>query len=170
MHYANLVIISNDHDVPLEERVSAVMGPDEEHGGFWDWYQIGGRWTGLFDNYDPNTDPANLEVCSLCKGTGKRTDMEVTDGCNGCHGKGNRIKWPTTWGLRKEDVLPVSLLTPEHYEKFYRVVLPDGYGSYPTERYTPWREKKFEKQEMPSLEWLKEKFPDCLAVIVDNHN
>lgn len=42
----------------LEDAVQEAMGPSEESGGgFWDWYQIGGRWTGTFDGYDPDTDP-----------------------------------------------------------------------------------------------------------------
>jgi hypothetical protein len=41
----------------------------------WDWWQIGGRWTGTFaDGYNPSEDPNNIEVCSLCEGTGQRTD------------------------------------------------------------------------------------------------
>lgn len=64
----------------------------------WDWYQIGGRWTGvLVPNYNPNEDPANQETCFLCHGTGKRTDMDVEGGCNGCKGTGVATKWPTQW-------------------------------------------------------------------------
>lgn len=40
----------------------------------WDWWTVGGRWTGLFSDYDPTKDPANLEVCTLCCGTGDRDD------------------------------------------------------------------------------------------------
>lgn len=68
----------------------------------WDGWVVGGRWTGfLMPNYDPEEDPANKETCFLCMGTGKRPDMEVADGCNGCKGKGVSVKWPTHW--RKTD-------------------------------------------------------------------
>lgn len=60
----------------------------------WDWWQIGGRYTGKFvPNYDPETDKANQEVCWLCRGTGKRPDMVVANGCNGCSGSGIATKW-----------------------------------------------------------------------------
>lgn len=76
----------------------------------WDWYVVGGRWTGfLAPEYDPYTDPENLETCSLCAGTGVRPDMPVfADGaspfeskpvrteaakCNGCEGKGTSVKF-----------------------------------------------------------------------------
>ena len=44
------------------------------------------------DNYDPRKDPANWEVCRICKGTGTRTMPVPTDPnwkpvegeCNGC--------------------------------------------------------------------------------------
>jgi hypothetical protein len=64
----------------------------------WDWWQVGGRWSGkLVPKYDPEKDPANSELCAICNGTGKRTDMAVENGCNGCNGNGWRVKWPTSW-------------------------------------------------------------------------
>lgn len=59
----------------------------------WDWWGIGGRWTGFLDpTYDPTKDPRNIETCWLCKGTGTRTDMTVANGCNGCDGTGKSVK------------------------------------------------------------------------------
>ena len=162
MHYGNLVIVKRPKDAEaaklwsLEDAVQEAMGPSEESGGFWDWYQIGGRWTGTFDGYDPNTDPNNLI--------------------------GKRVSWPTDWKLHEGDVMPVAQLTAEHLTKFYRVVLPDGYGHYESERYVPWAgdgEEKFPKQSMPTLEWIMKLFGqpegdgdgnDYLAVVVDNHS
>lgn len=64
----------------------------------WDWWQIGGRYSGLFaPNYDPDKDPDNIEYCQLCLGTGKREDMACVNGCNGCQGTGRSVKWPTQW-------------------------------------------------------------------------
>ena len=37
---------------------TSTYNPDSQ----WDWYQIGGRWTGYYSNYDPATDPKNIEV------------------------------------------------------------------------------------------------------------
>lgn len=64
----------------------------------WDWWQLGGRYSGLFaPSYDPDKDPANIETCWLCGGTGKRPDMVCENGCNGCKGTGKMVKWPTQW-------------------------------------------------------------------------
>lgn len=64
----------------------------------WDWWQVGGRYTGLLTpDYDPETDPVNQEKCFLCGGTGKRLDMQVENGCNGCRGTGRKTKWPSEW-------------------------------------------------------------------------
>jgi len=64
----------------------------------WDWWQVGGRYSGKFSpGYDPETDPNHQETCWLCRGTGKRIDMVVENGCNGCQGKGISTKWPTQW-------------------------------------------------------------------------
>ena len=183
MHYGNLVIVKRKgEDVEafdLDKAVEEAMGPHEEQGGFWDWYQIGGRWTGSFDGYDPETDPANIKTCWLCGGTGKRTDMTVENGCNGCNGKGKAVEWPTQWKRYEGDVMPVAQLTEDHLKKFYRIVLPDGYGAYANEKYCPWREKdRFVEQEMPTLAWIQEQFgakpkyeedAEYVAVVVDNH-
>lgn len=104
MHYSVLVIAPSLDDVPKEL--------NRFKHSQWDWYQIGGRWTGLFDGYSPEKDPANIEVCNLCSGTGVRKDMEIPGphdgkGCNGCRGEGKRVKWPTEWSSNKGDVILV---------------------------------------------------------------
>lgn len=64
----------------------------------WDWWTVGGRYSGKFaPGYDPQTDPKHQEVCWLCRGTGKRLDVECENGCNGCSGTGVSTKWPTQW-------------------------------------------------------------------------
>lgn len=65
----------------------------------WDWWQIGGRYSGRFLNgYDPETDPINQEPCSLCGATGTRTDRDPAGKeCNGCQGTGISTKSPTKW-------------------------------------------------------------------------
>ena len=40
--------------------------------GHWDYWTIGGRWTGQLDGHDPTKDPENIETCHLCSGTGDR--------------------------------------------------------------------------------------------------
>lgn len=71
----------------------------------WDWWVVGGRWSGHFACTDPSKDMRNYETCVLCYGTGNRNDdagrawresnPEYT--CNGCDGKGMSLKHPTKW-------------------------------------------------------------------------
>jgi hypothetical protein len=173
MHYGNLVIVTReDAEADLDATVEKVMGPSEKNGGFWDWYQIGGRWTGTLDGYEPEKDEANIKPCNLCGATGKRADMEVANGCNGCAGTGKSVEWPTQWKRHAGDVMPVEQLTEEQLKKFYRVVC-DGYGPFGGERYYPWKagtDGVFEANEMPPLDWLKKTFTEHVAVVVDNHS
>lgn len=137
MHFHAEIWIPNVADVA--EQIKKAMAPHEEEysedtdsfSGFWDWYQIGGRWTGVHNpDYEPEQDPQNIEKCDLCHGTGFRADEvgasarakqpEYT--CNGCgtfdeetrkwthgpHGPGRRVKWPTQWASCKFDLMPVS--------------------------------------------------------------
>jgi hypothetical protein len=117
MHYLAYVVIPPDGDP--NEHIDKALAPWNEEvsdRGFWDWYVIGGRWTGHFDGYDPTADPANQETCTLCHGTGTRdwSPCNVTPewiaecgGCNGCQGTGTSTKWSTQWAQRDEDVVPV---------------------------------------------------------------
>jgi hypothetical protein len=102
----------------------------------WDWYEIGGRWTGMFTaGYDPNKDPRNLETCPFCNGTGTRTDwpegitqewIDECNGCNACHGTGQRVKYKLAdfdgdilempkviQSLMAQNDRPYAILTPE---------------------------------------------------------
>lgn len=168
-HYSNLVIIEKADDI--EAAVKDAMGAREDQGGFWDWYQIGGRWTGALDGYDPDKDPANTERCTLCGGTGTRPDMVVNNGCNGCAGTGTARLWPTQWVKHPGDIAPIESVTPEAYERFYRVVTP-GCTTFGGVSYLPWKpiDEMFPKQEMPPLDWLKKEYAGHLAVVVDNHD
>lgn len=96
----------------------------------WDWWQIGGRWTGVLTDYNPAADPANYEPCRLCDGTGTRTDG-ISPGkgnCNGCQGTGQRKKWPTEWAHTEGDIQPVANLLAHFTDEVvpYAVVTPDG--------------------------------------------
>jgi len=183
MHYSNLVLIpANGKDIDgkkqsVDKLVEAAMGPHEEDGGFWDWYQIGGRWTGALDGYDPGGDPDNQYKCDLCNGTGKRNDeigkkhreTDPSYGCNGCNGTGTAIQWPTGFKRHPGDIMPVSKLTEEQLKRFYRVITP--WGKFENERFEPWRKKdKFRSLDMPTVEWMKEEFKDYVCVVVDNHS
>ena len=45
------------------------------------------------------------EICDLCGGTGKRTDMIVQNGCNKCEGKGSVRPYATYYPFEAENVL-----------------------------------------------------------------
>ncbi len=105
----------------------------------WDWWVIGGRWQGMLDSdYDPIKDPRNYETCDLCNGTGQRTEwppdtdqawIDKCGGCNGCKGKGKRLKWtlePHDYG----NVAPVHALfhngDGNPWFVPFAIVTPDG--------------------------------------------
>lgn len=147
----------------------------------WDWYQIGGRWSGLFaQDYDPEKDPRNQEVCDLCGGTGHRRDLiwyraehggvtaapptpdaEPVPWCNGCAGKGQRVMWPTQWIPAPGNTSRVGDL-PEGTVP-YAVVTPNG----------EWYEKGLSRNENPDWDLVAAKifnyYPDRIAVAVDCH-
>jgi hypothetical protein len=135
-HFFTLVIIPKGK-ADVESEVHRLLAPFDENGNgdetHWDWFQVGGRWTGTLDGYDPEADPKNSETCWLCNGTGKRADtvaevnpdqMKACNGCNGCNGTGTSKKWPTDWKRHDGDIVPVAKLarpvTP------HAIVTPDG--------------------------------------------
>lgn len=141
--------------------------------GKWDFFMIGGRWTGLFDGYDPETDPANIETCWLCGGTGKRLDMEVYDGCNGCQGAGKRIKWPTEWGFHPGDIVSAKWLKENFDEERMRPFFFVGLDGVWHEKET-WDGEHFRANEGFDLNFQSSflwSLPDdCYLAIVDIHN
>lgn len=114
MHKGVILLLKAD------DRESAKQQAEDFLEGYqndvWDWYVIGGRWTGKLSGYDPHEDSANVETCKICSGTGKRMDSlgikareENPDyTCNGCEGKGDCYKWPTEWVDHDGDILPLG--------------------------------------------------------------
>lgn len=102
----------------------------------WDWWVIGGRWTGLFDGYKPAKDPRNWERCRICEGTGVRASSGLRNGkpwCNACtpdmerHGLpvGMCVSW--SYQPHEGDVARVgSLLEKEKPPMPFAIVTPDG--------------------------------------------
>lgn len=180
MHYSVIVIVDKpDDETDIAAAVETVL--EQYRDREWDWYQIGGRWTGFFDGYDPETDPANIQVCELCGGTGDRAtwrkepkDNQHESGCNGCMGKGTRAKWPTDWQLHAGDIVSVDALTAKHIEESFAIVTEyDWHGG---EKYIPWTtengngDSHFMQMPKPPLAWLHESQAGKLAIIVDCHN
>lgn len=134
-HYLAYVLIPGVGDP--DELVAEAMAPYDESReiekrtedgreywfnprGFWDWYQIGGRWTGRLSGYDPDTDPNTLAVCWLCQGSGFRTDalglrfreLDPEYTCNGCSGEGEHPLWPTQRPRHSGDIQEVLAVLP----------------------------------------------------------
>lgn len=193
MHYYAMVALPPG-TTNIEEEVARAMEPHEEwskegpnyeeddddyeSGGFWDWWQIGGRWTGvLAEDYNPETDPDNLEFCDICKGTGLRMDAAGVElratqpdyTCNGCNGLGMAVKWPTQWKAVPSDIVrlgdyraviaqhrPHTLVAAEravHSENY----VPDA----------PQGEKFVPTSDVEEL--LASLSDDCIVVVVDYH-
>ena len=94
MHFLTYVLIPASTPDPKAE-VDALMGKynsQEYKGGFWNWYQIGGRWTGFLSGYDPEKDPANIE--------GNYTKAGIVE---------KRVKWPTAWAKHDGDIQPAAV-------------------------------------------------------------
>lgn len=135
MHYAILVLIPGAAET--KTAVDTAMAPFSEHTdpdhGRWDWFQIGGRWSGRLSGYDPEKDARNIERCDLCEGTGTRRDaIGLAQGmvdrawCNGCDGKGQRVKWPTQWAAHPGDRSARVPMFEDITGSFHAVVTLDG--------------------------------------------
>ena len=185
MHYFAAVLVPVGTE-DIDEAVGAAMEPFNEETaaedqGRWDWWQIGGRYTGRWSDYNPATDPANHESCRLCDGTGYRNDPvgvahrernpEYT--CNGCGfgdhpGNGVALKWPTQWVRYPGDVVRVAHLLDTEAATPYALLTPDGWSERET-----WTGGEF----VETPDWDKayrvalEQYRDThLAVVVDYHN
>ena len=173
----------------VQDEVERLLAPYDEGGEWfrdadserpasrWDWWTIGGRWTGSLDGYEPEKDPANIEPCPHCAGTGRRPDadrfgpdwVKATNGCNGCNGVGTRVAWPTQWKPHQGDVQPASAVgdfLP------YAVVTPDGawhekgeMGWWGIERDV----KESDGDWRMIVQKLLAEHAECTAVLVDCH-
>lgn len=123
MHYYALVEIPLDAE-DIDAAVEAAMEPHREtdDGGIWDWWTIGGRYTGCLTGYEPRSDRRNMKVCWLCHGTGRRSDSTAAAwrttnpdyGCNGCDSTGIEVKWPSDWVQYEGDISYRGLLDDSH--------------------------------------------------------
>lgn len=170
MHYSVIVVTKQK---PTDAVIAREMDRCRRH---WDWFQIGGRWTGHFDGYDPHTDPDNIEVCEYCKGTGKRNDATGKQAraknpnytCNVCNGEGKHVKWPTQFAPHGGDSVQVKDL-PNDYQirPTYAVVKSgvwdDGGLGLSFGKDIPEKKVWFDQQ-------IKALSPEDYLTIVDCHN
>lgn len=167
MHYHAEVFLPADHSLDraaVEATVAAILAPfsEEEEANkrkLWDWYQIGGRWTGAHDpSYNPEKDPRNIKRCHLCAGTGFRADdlgkefraQDPSYTCNGCgqynketstwehgpNGAGWSTRWPTQWVPAECDIMSITNV-PDDLTAGLLFVNGDAYQS------EVWTGKKF---------------------------
>lgn len=115
MHYHGEVWVPEKPTKHEAERIlTKLIGAysEETHSSkaFYDFYRIGGRYSGSHDNYDPSSNILNYKLCWLCKGSGKRPDMDCSDsrGCNGCGGTGAELEWPTRFKFYEGDIMTVE--------------------------------------------------------------
>lgn len=154
-HFSCLVILPKSINTKtieaVEPTITRLLAPFDERdewareGSHWDWWSIGGRYTGHLDGYDPSKDPKNIVPCDLCNRTGVRRDavgvankfpehelpaaqaklVGHTHGwCNGCDGNGTRSVWPTQFQARDGDVQFLRDVRPDWTP--CACVTPDG--------------------------------------------
>lgn len=179
MHYSCIVLI--DRDVDTDTAVEEAMAPFEEHYsydeqayvGFWDWYQIGGRWTGTFNPlYDPEQDSRNRHPCKYCEATGIRNDAIVKGVCNVCRGTGKHLVSAIEWVPFAGDRQPVPVILSADDEDMeqivpYFIVYPDD-GEYDYLCLSDTDRTLKERQEV--LRTILSNHPERDAVMVDCHN
>ena len=156
MHYRILAILEE----PSIGGLAKLLEPHGD-GREWDFYQVGGRFSGLFDGYEPEKDAVNMEACEY---------HQAGPNCPYCKGTGTTVKWPTRWAEHDGDQMPVAQLAEAHLKAAYAVVCDSGW--FARKRYIPWARdgEWFVEQAMPPLGWIQEAYPDGLAVIVDCRN
>lgn len=154
-------------------RADTTYNPDSK----WDWWAIGGRWTGALGGYDPRADPDNLVSCWICDGTGKRVAPPQTgpgdQKCNGCDGTGRTLKFPTEW-KNEGNVAPARVvLDLAESSKFvpFALVTPDGKW-HESARMGWWAMTSDDKEpddwQREVVEHLKAS-PTAVCVLVDCH-
>lgn len=188
MHYFAAVLIPAGGDV--EELVTAAMEPyyeGEYEDGWWDWWVIGGRWTGVWSEHDPHEDPANWETCWLCGGTGLRNDdagrlhraANPQYDCNGCGLRraddpptarplGMKLKHPSDWARCEGDVVTVAQYRNcAAVREPFAVVTPKA-----VEMHEVWNGEGFDKTEnwREVLMAAVDGFEDHRVVVVDYHS
>lgn len=165
----------------LNELIESEMAPHmevynedtEESTGWWDFWVIGGRWTGAKDGYDPADEDANYTPCDLCNGTGDRPGVGGPGYCNACHtGRekerpGFKLVWPTQFKSHAGDVAPISQL-PDDFN-CYRLVAGERMYVKEIFHYIPEGESYFEQSWDGDVKKVLGDAPGVL-VTVDYHS
>lgn len=189
MHYFGAAVVPADATRDnVQEYVEKAVAPHEEVydeasdelSGVWDWWQVGGRWTAVWGEYDPAKDPLNIETCITCGGSGMRPDaqrferdtpgwIEWSGGCNGCRGNGTRAKWPSQWRPYEGDVITVNaLLNNPPLRRPHTVFLPDGSLIARSSRESGWKDAPDDEWQAVVADAL-EPYRGLRLAVVDYH-
>jgi len=82
MHKGIILLVKATTRKEAKHKAVAFLQP-YGNGDVWDWYQIGGRWTGELTGYSPENDPDNQD-------------------------KDGKAKWPTDWKEIDDNVMPLN--------------------------------------------------------------
>lgn len=154
--------------------------------GQWDWWMVGGRWTGLLaKDYEPGSDPQNYHPCELCGQTGVRWWEEREEGeiprsvgypefegqetpwgaeaktCNGCEGTGTARNFHNA--PFSGDIAPVEKIVDRDNlgSSLAAVLTPDGkWHSHRNDSERDWQEE---------VGRLLAEHQQSVAVLVDCH-
>lgn len=150
-HFATLVIIP-PATPDVQMKVAELLAPYDENGeafadtSRWDWWQIGGRYSGQLVGHKWWMESAQYTPCKFCDGTGTRDDTvgrmnpmprehhEDSDGCcpfpiigtgcNACHGTGMQAPFGGPREHFEGDIVPIARIREDF--RPYAVVTPDG--------------------------------------------
>lgn len=208
MHALTIVVLPPAYRGDIEDGVGIALAPFDENReveqvtedgetywrnphAIWDWWQIGGRYTGHLDNtYEPARDSRNWEPCIHCGGSGVRAASGLRDGkpwCNGCTHDledtgtpGVAVKWPSQWVDCPRDVARLGdvreiLERPEWPGRPFHLV-HEGVTS--AERYNPAgngyardgaTDPIFVDTSQDVIDAIRKLSDDCTVVVVDVH-
>lgn len=201
MHFLTIVCLPPGYTGGIEDGVTAALAPfnkeleveqvDEDGEvywrnpqGIWDWWQIGGRYSGHLDAAcDPRSDPRNWEPCIHCGGTGIRAASGIhpqtgQPWCNGCthdlevtHRRGMTVKWPTEWVVDSGNVARLgdvrSILERSEWPGRPYYLVHEGITS--AKRYDADSEPHFVDTSQDVIDAIRKLSDDCTVVVVDVH-
>ncbi len=139
-----------------------------------DFWEIGGRWTGVIEKIDPRLEPMNYKgTCWFCSGTGVATygHTNTERSCPNCLGSGRGMKHPKEWSqtavnyrriagldLEKVALVPSEVFTADDvFGCGFFVVTPEP-GS-----------NKIWDDWISELKTILARHPDGIVVVVDYH-
>jgi hypothetical protein len=92
----------------------------------WDWWQIGGRWSGLFSQIAPRENINNYRACGECNRSGKMNGQE----CFVCNGEGVILKKADEWEEKNaENVAEIKIvkeIIAQRGNTFFSLLTPTG--------------------------------------------